>query len=193
MRIVISLLPVVLLFGCAHKPAAKDDRPPTTASTPPKRDATARTTEPSCNSDTECKDGQLCIRNRCVDITDGLAECRQVRVHFALNSSEIDPSGRGDLDRSARCLKADHALHVTIEGNADERGTEEYNLALGDRRATTVQKYLTALGASSAQLKTVSYGKEKPLCTEHDEECWSKNRRAEVNVADGGGKRKAKR
>jgi peptidoglycan-associated lipoprotein len=84
------------------------------------------------------------------------------------------------VERSARCLKADHALHVSIEGNADERGTEEYNMALGDRRATTVKGYLESLGASASQLKTVSYGKENPLCTEHDEECWAKNRRAEM-------------
>ena len=71
-------------------------------------------------------------------------------------------------------------MHVTIEGNADERGTDEYNLALGDQRATSVARYLKALGASPTQLKTVSYGKEKPLCTEHDEECWAKNRRAAV-------------
>jgi peptidoglycan-associated lipoprotein len=114
-------------------------------------------------------------------------------VHFALNSSEIESSDRGSLERSARCLKGDHALHVTVEGNADERGTEEYNLALGDRRATAVAKYLEALGASNAQLRTVSYGKEKPLCTEHDEDCWAKNRRAELNAADGShGKKKVR-
>jgi peptidoglycan-associated lipoprotein len=73
---------------------------------------------------------------------------------------------------------------VTIQGNADERGTEEYNMALGDRRATTVAHYLESLGASAAQLKTVSYGKENPLCTEHDEECWAKNRRAELKAAE---------
>jgi peptidoglycan-associated lipoprotein len=78
----------------------------------------------------------------------------------------------------ARCLKGDHDLHVTIEGNADERGTEEWNIALGDKRATAVAEYLEHLGVSQAQLKTVSYGKERPLCEQHNEDCWSKNRRA---------------
>jgi peptidoglycan-associated lipoprotein len=71
-------------------------------------------------------------------------------------------------------------LHVLIEGNADERGTEEWNIALGDKRATAVAEYLQRLGVSQPQLKTVSYGKERPLCEEHNEECWSKNRRAAV-------------
>ena len=75
-------------------------------------------------------------------------------------------------------MKTDHALHVTIEGNADERGTEDWNLALGDKRATAVENYLEQLGVSKAQLKTVSYGKDRPLCSQHNEECWAKNRRA---------------
>jgi peptidoglycan-associated lipoprotein len=140
---------------------------------------------PGCTRDLDCGEKQLCIRDQCVDISAGLAECSQVRVHFPFNSSEIEPAGRNDLERSGRCLRADHALHVTIEGNADERGTEEYNLALGDQRATSVKRYLESLGASAAQLKTVSYGKEKPLCTEHDEACWAQNRRADLKVATG--------
>jgi peptidoglycan-associated lipoprotein len=128
----------------------------------------------------DCGSGQLCVRQRCVDISAGLAECGMIRVHFPLNSSDIDEGDRPSLERSARCLKADHSLHVTIEGNADERGTEEYNLALGDRRATAVARYFESLGASAEQLKTVSYGKENPLCAEHDEACWAKNRRAAV-------------
>jgi peptidoglycan-associated lipoprotein len=67
---------------------------------------------------------------------------------------------------------------VTIEGNTDERGTDEWNLALGDKRASAVETYLEQLGVSAAQLKTVTYGKERPLCSEHNERCWAKNRRA---------------
>jgi peptidoglycan-associated lipoprotein len=107
-------------------------------------------------------------------------DCGLVRVHFDLNSSQVAESDKPSLEKAAQCLKHDNKLHVTIEGNADERGTEEYNLALGDQRARSVASYLQALGASSAQLKTVSYGKEQPECTAHDEDCWSKNRRAAV-------------
>jgi peptidoglycan-associated lipoprotein len=103
-----------------------------------------------------------------------------VRVHFPFNSSEILAADRPELERSARCLQAHQHIRLTIEGNADERGTEEYNLALGDRRAVSVARYLKKLGASEAQLKTISYGKERPICTQHGEACWAKNRRAAV-------------
>ena len=112
-----------------------------------------------------------------------------MHVHFPFNSDEIDSADKPSLDRSARCLKADHSLHVTIEGNADERGTEEYNMALGDRRAHSVAGYLQSLGASQAQLGTVSYGKEKPECQEHDEACWARNRRAALKASEGKSKK----
>jgi peptidoglycan-associated lipoprotein len=110
---------------------------------------------------------------------DELGECG-VRVHFQYDSAELAELDREHLGHAAECLKADHALRVTIEGNADERGTEEYNLALGDKRAVAVAKYLSSLGASRDQLKTISYGEENPLCNEHAETCWVKNRRAAV-------------
>lgn len=189
MRKLILLVPFVV-FGCAHKAETKADATPATAnSSTPAPAAAATPRAGSCNSDLDCGDKQLCIRGQCTDISAGLAECSHVRIHFPFNSSELADPDRGSLERSARCLKADHALHVTVEGNADERGTEEYNLALGDRRATTVAKYLESLGASAAQLKTVSYGKENPLCTEHDEACWARNRRAELDLAKAGKKR----
>jgi peptidoglycan-associated lipoprotein len=173
-------------FGCAHKAETKSDTQPASASANAATPAVAPSSAASrggCHSDLDCGERQLCIREQCTDISAGLAECSHVRVHFPFNSAELGQEERTDLERSARCLKADHALHVTVEGNADERGTEEYNLALGDRRATAVAKYLESLGASDRQLKTVSYGKENPLCTEHDEACWAKNRRAELEVA----------
>jgi peptidoglycan-associated lipoprotein len=101
-----------------------------------------------------------------------------VRVHFDFNDATLHSADEAVLNRMGRCLKADHDLHVSIEGNADERGTDEWNIALGDKRATAVAQYLQRLGVSNAQLKTVSYGKERPLCVQHDEECWAKNRRA---------------
>ena len=183
---------VMAVGGCAHKQETKAEAPKSepapapVASAPP-----AAPAEKTCASDLDCGAKQLCLNNKCVDITPDLAACTDVRVHFPFNSDEIDAADKPQLDRSARCLKADHALHITIEGNADERGTEEYNMALGDRRATAVAKYLERLGASQAQLKTVSYGKENPLCVEHDEDCWGKNRRAELNVAGQGGKKPA--
>ncbi len=110
--------------------------------------------------------------------------CETIRVHFDLDSAEIRATDRPLLEQSATCLRGDRALHVVIEGNADERGTEEYNVALGDRRAQSVARYLEKLGASPPQLKTVSYGKNNPECTEHDEACWAKNRRSAVKPSN---------
>jgi peptidoglycan-associated lipoprotein len=134
----------------------------------------------SCSTDADCPEKQLCVRSACVDISSNLAECGFVRVHFDFNSVDLKPEDRGTLDRMARCVRADAKMHVTIEGNADERGTEEYNLQLSQRRAAAVQRYLQTMGASNEQLDTVGYGEEKPLCKEHDEACWAKNRRAGI-------------
>ena len=73
--------------------------------------------------------------------------------------------------------------HLTIEGHADERGSEEYNLALGDQRAKAAKKYLAEVGIPEAQLAVVSYGKDKPICEEHNESCWQKNRRIHITAA----------
>jgi peptidoglycan-associated lipoprotein len=177
-----------MVGGCAHKQETKAEAPkaepapaPQAAAAPP-----ADTGAKTCASDLDCGAKQLCINNRCVDITPDLAECTNVRVHFPFNSDEIDAADKPQLDRSARCLKAEHSLHVTIEGNADERGTEEYNMALGDRRARSVAGYLQSLGASQAQVATVSYGKENPECQEHDEACWARNRRAALKAGTAG-------
>ncbi len=171
-------LSLLLAVGCSSQKEA----PPPQAAPPvaPASQATVATPTKSCSADTECSDKQLCIRNQCVDISAGLAECSTIRVHFDLNGSELHPEDRTSLDRMARCLRADQSMHVVIEGNADERGTEEYNLALGERRAQAVDKYLLTQSVSEGQLKTISYGKENPICREHDEACWEKNRRAAI-------------
>ncbi|HEY2747539.1 MAG TPA: peptidoglycan-associated lipoprotein Pal [Polyangia bacterium] len=173
-----------LVGGCAHKQETKAEAPK--AEPAPAAQAAAPTpaasNDKSCASDLDCGPKQLCLNNRCVDITANLAECTDVRVHFPFNSDEIDSADKPQLERSARCLKAEHSLHVTIQGNADERGTEEYNMALGDRRARAVASYLQSLGASSQQVATVSYGKENPECKEHDEACWARNRRAAMKA-----------
>jgi peptidoglycan-associated lipoprotein len=76
-------------------------------------------------------------------------------------------------------------VRVTVEGHCDERGTREYNLALGARRANAVKEYLVSLGVSSARMETISYGKERPLCTQSDENCWAQNRRGVTVVTSG--------
>ena len=80
------------------------------------------------------------------------------------------------------CSRAQRQFMVTIEGHADERGTNEYNLALGERRANAVSDYLGSLGVAGDRLRTISYGEERPVCTESDESCWSQNRRAHMVI-----------
>jgi peptidoglycan-associated lipoprotein len=181
MRTLAAILPIAFVFGCAHKQETKAQN--TTPAAAPQVASTTPTdtgNKNSCTRDLDCASGQLCLDGRCADISSNLQACLSVRVHFGFNQSDIDSADRDGLERAARCLKADRDLHITIAGNADERGTEEYNMALGDRRAHAVAEYLGSLGASQAQLQTVSYGKERPLCSEHDESCWSQNRRAEL-------------
>ena len=99
-------------------------------------------------------------------------------VYFALDSSEIDSAGRTALDADAALLRQNATWVITVEGHCDERGTAEYNLALGDRRAGAAVAYLKSLGIAGERLKTVSYGKEFPFDPGHDDTAWSKNRRA---------------
>jgi peptidoglycan-associated lipoprotein len=99
-------------------------------------------------------------------------------VFFELDSSDLSPEGQRALDANAGLLKRYGTWAVTIEGHCDERGTAEYNLALGERRAAAARAYLVSLGISADRLRTVSYGKEFPFDPGHDETAFSKNRRA---------------
>ena len=99
-------------------------------------------------------------------------------VNFDFDSAELTVSARSTLNRQAAFLSLNPDLMIVIEGHADERGTREYNLALGDRRATAVRDYFVAKGINSARVRTVSYGKERPAVAGSDEAAWAKNRRA---------------
>lgn len=101
---------------------------------------------------------------------------------FAYDSDELDAGAREALEHNARLLRQNATWVVTIEGHCDERGTPEYNLALGDRRALAARNYLQSLGISADRLKTVSYGEEFPFDSGHDEKAWSANRRAHFMV-----------
>jgi peptidoglycan-associated lipoprotein len=99
------------------------------------------------------------------------------RVFFDFNESDLTPEARATLDRQAAWLKKYPNVNVTIEGHCDERGTREYNLALGERRASAVKNYLVADGIGSARVKTISYGKERPAVLGSNEAAWAQNRR----------------
>ncbi|MCM2290917.1 peptidoglycan-associated lipoprotein Pal [Allorhizobium sp. BGMRC 0089] len=106
------------------------------------------------------------------------------RVFFDTNSNTLRADAQQTLDRQAQWLQRYSQYPITIEGHADERGTREYNLAIGARRAAAVKAYLASRGIPASRIKTISYGKERPVATCDDESCWSQNRRA-VTVLGG--------
>ncbi|SMF32664.1 peptidoglycan-associated lipoprotein [Tistlia consotensis] len=104
------------------------------------------------------------------------------RIFFDFDKSDIRADQRGTVDKLAAWLKQNPSVQLTIEGNCDERGTREYNLALGERRANAVQEYLVARGVNASRLKTISYGKERPAVLGSTEYAWAQNRRDQFVV-----------
>jgi peptidoglycan-associated lipoprotein len=104
-------------------------------------------------------------------------------VYFDYDSNAVKDEYRNLVQAHARYLADNRSAHVRIEGNCDERGSREYNLALGQRRAESVKRVMTVLGATDANIETVSYGEEKPVATGHDEQAWAQNRRADIKYA----------
>ena len=100
------------------------------------------------------------------------------KVYFTVNSSQLTPEAQTTLRGQAQWLGKYPQFSVTLEGHADERGTREYNIALGARRATAVRTFLSGLGVNPGRLRTISYGKERPIAVCNDISCWSQNRRA---------------
>jgi peptidoglycan-associated lipoprotein len=163
----LACLSAVLVLGaCTHTQEAVTTAPPPAAAAP------APAPAPVTSS-----------------IIPGSAEDLRVNVgdtvHFALDQYNVEETDKALLGRQAAWLQRYPAVRVTIEGHADERGTREYNLALGARRANAVKEYLVSQGVSTGRVETVSYGKERPICTSSDEGCWSQNRRG-VTIVSGG-------
>lgn len=156
---------LALLAACTTKPQAAAETPP-----PSSGPMTQSTTQSS--------------------IIPGSAEDLRVNVgdtvHFAYDRSDVRDEDRGTLQRQASWLQKYPQVRVTVQGNCDERGTREYNLALGARRANAVKEYLVSLGISSARVDTISYGKERPTCTESSEDCYAQNRRGVTVISSGG-------
>ncbi len=179
----------VLMFGCAKQPAtvATAAPPPTGVSAVSPMSSSSTSLQPGRNSGTASQAGAQ---------PPGASEARPapsefvavrdlVDIHFEFDKYAIRPRDAEVLNANARWLQANADAHVLIEGHCDERGTEEYNLSLGDRRAKAAVDYLVARGIAAARLVTISYGKERPQCTDHNEACWAKNRRAHFLVKRG--------
>jgi peptidoglycan-associated lipoprotein len=165
------LVPLVAAFGCS-----------TTYTMPPSATVARQTVTPQTKeSPNIAAQGPTIVGEKLANVQ--TVVCAPVRVHFATDSAEIDPGDKNLLKLSAQCLKTHQALRVTVAGNTDERGTQEYNLALGERRARSVALFLESEGVTPAQLQTVSFGKDRPLCSASDEACWERNRRASITPA----------
>ena len=116
----------------------------------------------------------------------GISELFEQNVRdafFDFNKADIRPDARDALTKDAEFLRSYGTVHITIEGHCDERGSTEYNLGLGQRRAQAAKNYLVSLGISADRIDTVSWGKERPFCTESNEECWQQNRRGHFVMA----------
>lgn len=154
----------LILAGCETKPPASTAPPPDSMS--------------SSGSSTTSS------------IIPGSAEDLRVNVgdtvHFDYDKYNITDEDRGVLQRQAQWLSKYPQIRVTVEGHCDERGTREYNLALGARRANAAKEYLVSLGVSSQRVDTISYGKERPICTESTEDCYAQNRRGVTTITSGG-------
>jgi len=157
---------VLILGACTHKQEAANTAPP--PAPPPPATQPAPVTS---------------------SIIPGSAEDFRVNVgdtvHFAFDQYNVEENDKAILSRQAAWLAKYPSVRVTVEGHCDERGTREYNLALGARRANAVKEFLVSQGVSTARLETVSYGKERPICTQSDEACWAQNRRGVTAITGG--------
>jgi len=175
--LVVMLMAAVVVAACAKKPVATPQPAPTIAGPPPVTTAppppvqrvedTAPVPQPRLADDA--------IVNRSLDDLNRDSPLKP--VFFLLDSAELDDAGRAVATANANVLKNYATWAVTIEGHCAERGTAEYNLALGERRAVAVKTYLSSLGVSPDRIRTVSYGKEFPFDMGHTEDAWGRNRR----------------
>ena len=175
MKIRLQTLVIVALFslmaGCASRPpAATTQGAPTGAS----RATSGVTVSPYAQA------GQYDTAATSRPCGPGAAGGSDRTLYFDFDSSEIRPDGRPVLEANARYLIANPAVAVTLEGHTDERGTREYNIGLGDRRAEAVRRALNAYGVAAEQMRTLSYGEERPAATGHTEESYVQNRRVEI-------------
>jgi len=104
------------------------------------------------------------------------------QIYFAFDQSNLDAAARAILDANAEWLASNPGSSITIEGNCDERGTREYNLALGQRRSDSVRDYLVSSSVDASRIDTISFGEERPACTDTGEACWAQNRRADIVI-----------
>ncbi|HEY6008620.1 MAG TPA: peptidoglycan-associated lipoprotein Pal [Geobacteraceae bacterium] len=180
-----------LLFasGCAKEEVVKKDesiaattkapQPPVTTPAPVEKATPPVEAKPA---ETTPKEVPATVKEE--PVTTGKASLQELleKIYFDFDSADLSAAARDGLKKNSDLLKKNGSVKIQIEGHCDERGSDEYNLALGERRAKSAMKYLVTLGVKADRLSTISYGKEKPADPGHDEAAWAKNRRDEFVV-----------
>jgi peptidoglycan-associated lipoprotein len=180
----IALLPLVglLVAGCPKKkPQAAPEQiaMETKQVQPPTQEMPAEPTAPAMD---QTEHNPLESEDLRVVNEEAQRQGFAANVYFDFDKSELKPEAREGLAANAEFLRNHPEFVLIVEGHCDERGTNEYNLALGERRANAAKDYLTSLGVAAGRLNTISYGEERPVCTQSDESCWSQNRRAHMVI-----------
>lgn len=178
---VLVLLSVALLAACASTPAPTPAPAPAPAPAPVPAPAPAPAPPKAAIQEETVTEVTSAVAQPVTKVETAVAEL--TRIHFDYDQSLLTPAARDTLNANAAALKAAPVLKVQIEGHCDERGSNQYNIALGERRAQAAMKYLVDLGVEPGRLSTVSYGEEMPLVPGHDEAAWAQNRRAEFMPA----------
>jgi peptidoglycan-associated lipoprotein len=162
----------IIVAACLAACTTTEDKPASQTATAPPQSSTPESMAAKAADDTPGRSAipPGALIDPVYDIPD--------RVYFAYDKADLSPESVDALQKQADWLQKYPAATLVIEGHSDERGTREYNLALGARRATAVRTFLITRGVNAARLETVSYGKERPICTTSREECWHQNRRA---------------
>jgi len=175
LALVLAAAALVIGTACAKKSLPPPPAPPAVPAEPPPAPP------PSTPAPAPEPDEYTRLRSMSPAEIDGLNLFKD--IHFDYDRSDIRDDARPVLAANAQVLRRFDFLQVTLEGHCDERGTVDYNLALGERRARATSEYLVSLGIPAGRLRTVSYGKEAPLCSEETEDCWARNRRGKVRVS----------
>lgn len=182
--IVLAMFTTALFSGCAKKVVEEDI---STGTTEMEEEVVS---EEGVVSDTGLQEGTLPVESPLVEGVspeDELTrmaseEGRLTPVYFDFDQFNIRSDMKPGLNEVARWLKEYDTVKVRVQGHCDERGSNEYNIALGERRANSIKRYLSTLGVASSRLSTVTFGEEKPVCSGHNEGCWWKNRRGETEI-----------
>jgi peptidoglycan-associated lipoprotein len=180
MTYAVAMAFALVATGCAHKPV--NVTPLTPGPTPPPIDTSA-STMPGGPIITDNNATNTEIPAASPDLFQGMIEdtntLASYTVHFKYDSAAVQKSEKSNLEAVASALSADASTKLLIEGNCDERGTDEYNRSLGERRALALREALAKIGVDPSRVRTISYGKDKPADPGHDEEAWAKNRRGD--------------